>query len=295
MYWVPTYCSPCQSTATVNAPGAARPTWCRRAAASRNTTVRRSPVSSTVTTRTPHCNVVSRRGPNTSVSLPSVDTMAIASTDGPDDGEQHQALEPEPHGVGPLVAGHGPRDVQRVLEGLAETHRAVDRRQHADHGADLRARQPFGPAELVTDDREGAERRVEDLFLEVRVALEDEAEDGRGEQQQREDRDQRVEADDRRQVGPLVVDELEERRDGEAEERPFPLRAVDRVHEPHGAKAMRKVVRDLLRQWSTARPRRSRRAAHLRSLRARRLRAQPRSCWSRCGSRRGRPRRPARR
>ena len=35
--------------------------------------------------------------------------------------------------------------------------------------------------------------------------------------------------DDRVEVGPLVVDELEERRDGEAEERPLPLRAVERV------------------------------------------------------------------
>ena len=74
----------------------------------------------------------------------------------------------------------------------------------------------LGPAELVTDDRERREGGVEHLVLELGVALEDEAEDRRGQQQQREDRDEGVVGHRRREVVALVVEELVEDREREA-------------------------------------------------------------------------------
>ena len=97
-----------------------------------------------------------------------------------------------------------------------------------DHGT-CRSAQASGPSQLVADHRELDERRIQHGLLELGVALQHEAEDRGGEQQDREDRQRRVETDDRGEVGTLVVDELEEHPDGQAEERPTPLCPVERV------------------------------------------------------------------
>ena len=56
-------------------------------------------------------------------------------------------------------------------------------------------------------------------LLQLRVALEHEAEHRRGDQQQREDRDERVVGDDRGEVVALVVEELVDDREREPDHR----------------------------------------------------------------------------
>ncbi len=86
---------------------------------------------------------------------------------------------------------------------------------------------PSGLAELVADDRELAQRSVEQAVAEHRVVLDEEAQDRRRDQQQREDRDERVVGDDRREIGPLVVEVLVDDRDREPDDRELALEGID--------------------------------------------------------------------
>ena len=66
---------------------------------------------------------------------------------------------------------HRPRDVHRVLDRLGDAERAIQRDQPADHQGDAAALQALRVTELLTDDRELAQRRVEDPALQIGIAL----------------------------------------------------------------------------------------------------------------------------
>jgi len=94
-------------------------------------------------------------------------------------------------------------------------------------------------AELRPDHGELAERRVDDPLLEVRMPLEDEAEHGREDEQQREDREEAVVGDRRGVVAALVVGVLLQHRERKANRRvplletiECPVPAAESAHEP---------------------------------------------------------------
>ena len=146
----------------------------------------------------------------------------------PGERQEHQAAHALEHGVRPAVPRHRPGDVGGVLGGLTEAERAVRRGERADHDRRRAALQAPGASELVAHDGELAQRRVEQPFAQGRVVLEEEAQDRGGDEQQREDRDERVERDDRREVRTLVVEVLVDDRQREADDRVASLEPVDR-------------------------------------------------------------------
>ena len=72
-------------------------------------------------------------------------------------------------------------------------------------------------AELRTDHRKLAQRRVDDPPLELTMPLQNEAEHGRQDEQEREDRKEAVVGDCRRQVAALIVGVLLQHGEREAE------------------------------------------------------------------------------
>ena len=117
--------------------------------------------------------------------------------------------------------------IYQMAEAIAAGAREVS-------GADVSV---YQVAELVPDDRELVEAGLEELVLEGRVAVENEAEDGRGDQHQREDGDEREVGKARRQVVALVVEELVHDRDREAQRRVPTLDSVDAAEgsSPHAS------------------------------------------------------------
>ena len=92
--------------------------------------------------------------------------------------------------------------------------------------------------ELVADDRELAERAVEDLLAQFVVALQNESEDGDEHQQQREQRDEAVVGDQCGELPRLVFAELLYHRRHEAHAARLLLTAVEAlegVGDAHGA------------------------------------------------------------
>jgi hypothetical protein len=101
----------------------------------------------------------------------------------PEQHEQAQAAQPGEERVGPVPARDGPDGVQRVLERLGHPQPAVQADQDPD---DQRRRVALEvadvAAQLVADHRELAERRVDHVALQVRMAVQDEAQDRREQQ-----------------------------------------------------------------------------------------------------------------
>ncbi len=110
--------------------------------------------------------------------------------------------------IGTLVARHPPRDVHRVLSGLGDPERAVDGDDDAECDPGGVAGEALRVAELRADDREAAERGMQDLLLQVFVAAQDHAEKRGQQEQQRKQRDERVVRQDSGEVGAVIVDEL---------------------------------------------------------------------------------------
>ena len=75
------------------------------------------------------------------------------------------------HGVGSSVAWNRPGDVHRVLQRLSDTEGAVQRDEDTDDHGGSDALEALRVVQLVADDRELAQRRVEDPLLQVAVAL----------------------------------------------------------------------------------------------------------------------------
>ena len=121
-----------------------------------------------------------------------------------------------------------------LLEGVLGR---ADDAQAAEQQADDADRQRAGAAfqrvdvalQLIADDRELAERRVQDFGLVLRVAFEHEAEHGHEQQQQREQRGEAVVGDQRRELPGAVVAELLDHRRGKAQPRAALLDAVERL------------------------------------------------------------------
>src|SRR5699024_7633020 len=151
----------------------------------------------------------------------------------PRHGQQQQPAEPSQERVRPAVARHRPGNVQQVLHRLAQPERTVQRGDGSDDHRGSAALESLRPLKLATDDRKLVQRRVEDLVAQLRLALQDEPEDRGTDQQQREDRDERVVGDHRRQQVSLVVEELVDHRDREADHPVPSLEPVQRVRNCH--------------------------------------------------------------
>ena len=124
------------------------------------------------------------------------------------------------------MSRHRPGDVHRVLQRLGDAERAVERDERADDQRDAAALQALRVAELVADDRELAQRRVEDPTLQIGIALQHEPENRRQQQQEREQRQEAVVRDQRGEVRALILGELVD--DGDREARP-PVASLERV------------------------------------------------------------------
>ena len=149
---------------------------------------------------------------------------------GPD---EQQATQPCLHRVGSPVARHRPGDVHRVLQRLSDTEGAVERDQATDNEGHAAALETLRIAQLVADDRELAQRRVEDPLLEVAVVLEQEPKHRRQQEEQREERQETVERDQRRQEGTLVFEELVDHRKGKPGPTMSSLVPVKPLSHPH--------------------------------------------------------------
>jgi hypothetical protein len=135
---------------------------------------------------------------------------------GADDGEHSEPSQARAQEVRPAHARHGPHLVERVLDGEGHAEARPDRKRGANRQRDPAALQRGDVAtELVADDRNLRDGRVEHVLLELRVVLEDEAEDRDERQQQREQREERPVGDERGEARRLVLLELLEHRDRE--------------------------------------------------------------------------------
>jgi hypothetical protein len=117
-----------------------------------------------------------------------------------------------------------------MLKRLPDAEPTVNGDERSDHDGRRTSPQTLGPAELVADDRDLAQRRVEQPVTQLRVVLQDETEDGRRDDQQRKDRDERVVRQDGRQVWPVVVEVLVDHGDRKPDDPMPPLIAVDVTH-----------------------------------------------------------------
>jgi hypothetical protein len=95
-----------------------------------------------------------------------------------------------------------------VLDRLRHAQAAVQRAEDADHHAGEATAELVRRPQLVADDRELAQRGVDEALLELRVAGQEVAEDRRGEQEEGEQRDEGVVGDQRGEVGAGVVEVL---------------------------------------------------------------------------------------
>jgi hypothetical protein len=129
-----------------------------------------------------------------------------------------------------------------VLDRLGHPQPAVERAQDADQDAEQPAAELLRAAQLVADDGELAQRRVDQPLLQLRVAGEHVAQDRGAQQQQPEQRDERVVGDQRGQVGAGVVDVLVDDGDREARDRVPALQPVQSVGEGHRRSAPRASV-----------------------------------------------------
>ena len=145
------------------------------------------------------------------------------------DGQQEQATGTAGEGVGPGVARDHPGGVARVLQRLPDAEPAVERREPTDEQTHRPTAEGAGRPQLVADDRELRQRRVEDAVLPLRLPLEDEADRSRQQQQRGEERQEPVVREQCAQVAAEVVEELVDDRDGEADERVTTLDPVDRT------------------------------------------------------------------
>jgi hypothetical protein len=133
--------------------------------------------------------------------------------------------------VRPVVARDPPHGVRRVLEGLGHPEAAVQGAEDAHYQADRAAAEVLRLAQLLADHRELGQRRGEHLVLQSLITHQDEAEDRRGEQEQREQRNERVVGEHPSQIAAEIVEELVDHR--ERESRP-PVSALKPVQTLRG-------------------------------------------------------------
>ncbi len=106
--------------------------------------------------------------------------------------------------------------------------------------------------ELIADDRELAERGVQDAGLGLGRTFEHEAQHRDEHEQQREQRDEPVVGDQRRELAGLVVAELLDHRRGEAEPAVALLEAVQRLEmtgEAHWEGGLSEEASDMVRVY----------------------------------------------
>ena len=173
------------------------------------------------------------RAPSAPALPPSADRIVVARTAMPAVPMSSRLRRRAFTGLGRRLRGTDQRDVHRVLQRLRDAEGAVQRDQAADDDGRAAALETLRVAQLVADDRELAQRRVEDPLLQVRVVLQHEAEHRRQQEQQREERQKAVERDQRGQVRTLVLEELVDHRNGEPGPTVSPLVPVKPLRHPH--------------------------------------------------------------
>ena len=155
-----------------------------------------------------------------------------------DDHEDGQPAQPRAHVVGPVDAPDGPERVQRPAGGQGHAQPGPHRADDADGERDAAALQRRHVlAELLADHGNLRDGGVQHVLLEVRIALEQEAQDRGERQQQREDREEGPVGDERRQARRAVVGELLRDRAWHGRQRTCLLKAIDGI--PHGLLAHR--------------------------------------------------------
>ncbi|BBZ05953.1 hypothetical protein MDOR_01220 [Mycolicibacterium doricum] len=146
--------------------------------------------------------------------------------------QEQQAANARTDRIRADVAGHRPHRVHRVLNRLPDTGPAVERAQDADHHGDCATAELLGLCQLLADEWELADGRLHDLALQIRSADEDHPQGGGQQKQQREQRNERVVGDQRREVTALVVDVLVDHRDDVAHGAAALLQPVEPTDHP---------------------------------------------------------------
>ena len=194
---------------------------------------------------------VFRRLPERPRATAAHDGQAGRGEDGQSGGtQQDHAAAAGLQRVRPVVARDPPHRVRRVLEGLGHPEAAVQGSEDAHYQAGRAAAEVLRLAQLLADDRELGQRRGEHLVLQSLITRQDEAQDRRGEQEQREQRNERVVGEHPGQIAAEVVEELVDHR--QRESRP-PVRALKPVQTLRGRHTNRLTAR---RQALAARGRR---------------------------------------
>ena len=211
-----------------NAPGTAMRVRCDRTVPRRSRKVSTRPVARMLRRRAPQRRVEASKRPITLVLLASTDSVVSPRIAKPPRLTTTRLRSRSRNGLGRLLRGTAQAMLRAFCTARAEADGAVQRGDAPDHDRRGRPGQTVGRAELVADDRQLRQRRVEHLLLELGVAAEDEPEDLGAEQQQREDREEGVVGDDDGEVRRLVVEVLVDHGDRQTEHRPPALGAVDR-------------------------------------------------------------------
>ena len=152
-----------------------------------------------------------------------------------EDSQHHESAHPRRERAALLEPGNVPDLVERPAERERDAQTRPERPSEPDHE---RSRAPGQRLDLVlelrTDDRDAGERRVQHVLLERRVVLENEAEYGHQHQQQREQREEGVVGDERREIGGAVVEELAHHRHRKRDGAVPPLPAVEGSEHSNG-------------------------------------------------------------
>ena len=151
----------------------------------------------------------------------------------PDGSEQQQCPATRLDRVGSVVARHRPDGVHGALSCQGDAEPAVHGPEQAHDDTDGPAAEPLGGAQLPADDGELPQRRAQHRLLQHRVAPQDHAEHRGGQQQQREQRQERVVGDQGGQVSTVVVEELVRHGQRVAGPAVPALVGVDPCGEPH--------------------------------------------------------------
>ena len=152
---------------------------------------------------------------------------------GPQRQQNEHPARPRAQGAAPREPGHVPDRLERAAERDGHPEARPQRAGEPDDERHRTAGQRLDLVlELRADDRDPGERRVEHVLLERRVVLQHEPERGDEHQQQREQREERVVGDQRREAGRPVVEELAHDRHGHGDGGAPALPAVERAPRP---------------------------------------------------------------
>ena len=161
--------------------------------------------------------------PNDSDARPIAARTVVAISAEPRTRSKSKAADTRPDGVGPVVARHRPQRVHGVLHRLANAEASIQRPRDADDDPDRPTAQTLGLPELLTDNGELGDSRLQNLLLQPWVAHQHHSQYGGQQQQGGKQGHECVIGDQRGKVAPLIIDVLVDDRDEEAGDAASPL------------------------------------------------------------------------